>query len=307
MKHPDIDAEPVATTTDAASRNQAWKAARSAGIGASEVLATMHADPYTTAYQLWCRKTTGSDTVPETPAMRHGRLMEPLVADEFAHVTGMDVTPTGTWRHRDHAHHLCSPDRFTSDASGLEIKTTTERHAPSWDAYDSTGQPLGDDEPAVPARAFAQARWCMHVTNLPHWWVACHIYGHRLRIYRIERDHDIEAAYAASVDRFWNDHVLTGVPPASYDPVADTKTASTAWKPEPGAVTSSLELKELADTYRQRLEQRRLNTDAEAQITRRVKEIMASSTHGEWDGETLWTWLPRKDGTRMLKLAENNT
>ena len=67
-----------------------WLALRRRGIGGSDtpvvVLGERH--PFRTPRQLWEEKTGRSPDVEETPAMRRGTVLEPVVADLYREVTG---------------------------------------------------------------------------------------------------------------------------------------------------------------------------------------------------------------------------
>lgn len=61
---------------------------RSRGIGASEVAAVCHLDPWTTARELWEYKTKRRKKPPPSPAMAFGIEMEPVAFEYYCQLTG---------------------------------------------------------------------------------------------------------------------------------------------------------------------------------------------------------------------------
>ncbi|WP_369183300.1 YqaJ viral recombinase family protein [Streptomyces sp. Y1] len=61
-----------------------WHAARSNGIGGSEIAAVMGLSPYESAFSLWHRKQGLVQPVEENPQMYWGTRLEPIVLAEFA-------------------------------------------------------------------------------------------------------------------------------------------------------------------------------------------------------------------------------
>lgn len=72
------------------SREQ-WLAARSEGIGASEVATIVGLNPYETPYQLWRRKVGLDAPKAENVAMQMGHVLEDAVAQRWAETTGKNI------------------------------------------------------------------------------------------------------------------------------------------------------------------------------------------------------------------------
>ena len=91
-----------------------WLAVRRRGIGGSDtpvvVLGERH--PFRTPRQLWEEKTGRSPDVEETPAMRRGTVLEPVVADLYREVTGRKLRRVNAvLQHPEHDWMLGNVDR----------------------------------------------------------------------------------------------------------------------------------------------------------------------------------------------------
>lgn len=91
-----------------------WLALRRRGIGGSDtpvvVLGERH--PFRTPRQLWEEKTGRSPDVEETPAMRRGTVLEPVVADLYREVTGRKLRRVNAvLQHPEHDWMLGNVDR----------------------------------------------------------------------------------------------------------------------------------------------------------------------------------------------------
>lgn len=272
-----------------------WHSQRAKGIGASEILACTGDDEYITAHRLWLSKRRPVRTK-SNAAMRHGTLMEPIVAELFSEATGIDVFDTGMWARLDSPHHQCSPDRFTGDGGGLEIKTTKE--------YTSAGVSNVDTwREAPPWRAVAQAQWCMHVTGATHWWVTGWIYGHDLFVHRVARDQDIIDMFALAADDMW-EYVTTGIePPAPMD--SSTRFQSdlnAAYEAVDGSVVENEALAELTSQHKLLSAQRGQLDESVREITASIKLMLGDATEGIADGRTVVTWRPNRNGNRVLSV-----
>lgn len=295
------NAELVASASDAEQRNDAWLSARRSGIGSSEVLATHGADPYQTAYALYIAKTDPNYHVAETPAMRHGHLLEPVAVDLFERETGIETQRTGTWRSNSNRIAMCSPDRFSNDGYGLEIKTTSERNADQWDDCD-TDLLIGGDIPNYPGplRAYAQVQWCMHITGISRWHVAVMIYGQPLRLYQVDYDASVAAYYQHQATQFWFGHVIPHLPPEPTNPREASTILSRIHTPDPTHEVENPQLRDLATEHDTVTEIIREATGAKAMIAVNVKQILGEATTGTSGGQPVWSWRPTKTGARPL-------
>lgn len=195
---------------------------RATGLGSSDIGAVAGLNPWTSPLDVWLVK-RGFATVAETPAMRLGTRMEPVVADLYSeeHLPDgeMLALPSQVWegsvhgtlRHPAHAFALASPDRAVIRGALaqpdrvtrlVEIKTASIRQAHHW----------GTEHDAVPDWYRAQIEWQMEVCGVDVADLAVLLGGAELRVYRIHRDPELAARLLEIGREFWR-HVETGTEP----------------------------------------------------------------------------------------------
>lgn len=118
-----------------------WLAARRHGIGGSEAPIVLGVSPWSSRYRLWAEKTGRiSHDDQKTTAQRWGQRLEPLIADEYATMTGrtlVDLGPFTITRARSKPFMFCTHDRLVAaaDQTGygpLSIKTADPVKAALW-------------------------------------------------------------------------------------------------------------------------------------------------------------------------------
>lgn len=187
---------------------------RLTGIGASDIAAIMGVSKYASKLDVYMDK-TGQRTVEENAAMRWGILKEPLIRDEFAKLTGLDIfhsTPKSNIlvRDKEMAYFYCHPDGLIVAKNnghydaGLEVKTAGQFMADKW------GEPGSDD---VPEDYLLQCQWSMMCTGLDLWHLAVLIGSSDFRTYQIARNQKLVEKMESAGYQFWNDHVLPQCPP----------------------------------------------------------------------------------------------
>lgn len=180
--------------------------ARLAGVGASETAVTLGLSPFESPFSLYWRKVGRVIDTGDNDAMRWGRRLESVIADEFAdRHPELTVTPSGLYQDVDHPHRLATPDRelFDGDTrvAALECKAAG--------TFDGWGED-GSDEILVYYRC--QVLWQMAVLDLPVAYLACLFRGSIYREYVIERDEVDLGIITRAVDEFWQ-RVQAGDPP----------------------------------------------------------------------------------------------
>lgn len=208
----------------------AWHAARLTGVGGSDVAAILGMDAHRGPLHVWLEKTGQAperrDARLERSA-RRGHRLEGLVAEFFAEETGLSVIDSpGTLQHVDHPHWIANPDRLTvapddqarDELGVLECKSRTWRSA-RIEGWHGAQAP---DRPAI------QAHWYLTVTGYQHAYVAGLI-DDDLEWWRLERDDELCGLLADAVDRFWNDHVLAGLPPKADGSQATADLLARLW------------------------------------------------------------------------------
>lgn len=182
---------------------QRWLAARRTGLGGSDASALVGLSKYTSRIELWEDKVGNLPLVDEqSEEAEMGTLLEPIVRDRFAKVHGLTVRLVGMLRSVRWPWMLANLDGLCSDGDGYEGKTTSVYNAADWD----------DDQ--VADHAELQAQWCMAVTGLDAFHIACLIGGQRNVYRRVKRDNVLIGDLVQIGDDLWHNHVLTGQPPA---------------------------------------------------------------------------------------------
>ncbi len=184
----------------------AWLKARREGLGASDAAAIMGLNPYSSAMQVFAEKsgTYGEpiDRDPSEPA-RWGRMLEPLLLDEFSSQTGRPVKREGRLlRSRSRPWQLVTLDARQYERPGarspglLEGKTTKF----DWDGV-------------VPADVHCQVQHQFAVTGWEWGHVACwNRTSCEFSIFPVEPEPDYIAELIATESRFWKG-LVDGVPP----------------------------------------------------------------------------------------------
>src|SRR5262245_53083474 len=179
-------------------------AERQQGLGGSDAAPALGLSPYKSALELFMEKreprTASSATL---AAFRWGTLLEPVIRQEYAEMTGRKVmVPTGILRHASHHWMTAHLDGVTDDARVFEAKTA--RSADGWGKS-------GSDE--VPHHYLIQVQHYLAITGFAVADVAVLISGNDFRIYEVPADRELQAMIIDGEHDFWQ-HVQKGEPPA---------------------------------------------------------------------------------------------
>jgi putative phage-type endonuclease len=178
-----------------------WLKARRSGLGGSDASKACGVNGYNGPLYVYLDKLGLIPEVPDNPAMRFGRKLEPVVREVFTEDTGIGVSLRGLQRNNERPWQLYSPDGFTDDGGLFEAKTTGYWAMDQW----SDGQTADHAE--------VQVQHGMAVTGLPHAWVAVLSDGRNIEYRRVERDED-QIAMITEIEReLWFEHILKQVPP----------------------------------------------------------------------------------------------
>ncbi len=182
-----------------------WLAERRHGIGGSDVSAIIGVNPYRTALDVYLDKLGIAPHVEDNPAMKWGRIMEPIIAREVTEATGIEWAPAEFLRKIDNPVICGTPDYQNQDLGVLlECKTAGMRQAHLW----------GDEQTdAVPMPYLTQVHWYLELTGYDEAKLAVLIGGNDFRLYSIKRDDDLQAQLVDRAMKFWRDHVETMTPP----------------------------------------------------------------------------------------------
>lgn len=271
----------------------AWHAARATGIGGSDVAAILGMDPHRGPLHVWLEK-TGQAPQRHDPrlerAARRGHALEGLTSEFFAEESGLTVLDSpGTLQHVDHAHWIANPDRLVvaSDMQArdelgvLECKTRTWRSA-RIEGWHSDQAP---DRPAI------QAHWYLTVTGYRFGYLAGLI-DDELEWFRLERDDELCQMLADAVDRFWHDHVLTGVQPRADGLKATEEVLARLWDPREEATVEVDPVEALLLNQRRRelKESARRLDDELTEVENRMRQLAGDAEVATVGGKPVFTW-----------------
>jgi putative phage-type endonuclease len=180
-----------------------WLAERRLGIGGSDAPVLLGESKYQSKYGLWLDKTGQAEDIETSDAMRRGNWLEPNLADWFADETGLAVETCGLLASLERDHVRTTPDRLVADGGVLEIKTHS--------VYADVAREWRDG--GISRSAYIQAQQQLAVTGRSHAWFVAFIDPSPHLRGPVPRDEELIAEILDQSDRFWIEHVLTGVPP----------------------------------------------------------------------------------------------
>jgi putative phage-type endonuclease len=215
-----------------------WLSWRRQGIAGSDVGAICGVDKYKSAIAVYLEKTGQVAEREDNEAMRFGRLLEEVVADEFSRRTGYKLQRRNAiLQHPEKEWVLGNIDRLILDAERgngiLEIKTASEYVRKEWEEGD------------IPEAYQLQLQWYLYITGLTWGAFAVLIGGNTFRYHIVERDDELIYLAVQICEYFWHHHVLARIPPL---PDGSEKTAEllTRMYPE-GEVDSTTVLPDEAE------------------------------------------------------------
>lgn len=186
----------ILVETEGLSREE-WLRYRKCGIGGSDVAAILGISKWNSAISLWLDKTNQTnEPVEENEAMQWGTIMEPIIRNHFAEVTGKTVVEVkAILQHPEHPFMLADVDGLTTDDEGnpaiLEIKTASEYKRAEW-------------ENDIPSYYQTQVQHYLCVTGVQKAFVAVLIGGNSFKVYEVDADVEIQSMLIAVEKDFWN-------------------------------------------------------------------------------------------------------
>jgi putative phage-type endonuclease len=181
---------------------QQWLEDRRKGIGGSDAAAVLGLSKSRTPLQVYQDKRGEGVEQEDNEAMLWGRVLEPVVRQQYAERTGRIVRlPEGILAHPKYPFMLANIDGVTGDNRLVEIKTART--------------PIGFGEPGtdeVPQAYLIQVQHYLTVTALSVADLAVLIGGSDFRIYEIPADPELQGMIIEDEAAFWK-HVEDGIPP----------------------------------------------------------------------------------------------
>lgn len=194
-------------------------------LGGSDIAGILGLSPWATPLTVYARIKSGKWNSEQTPAMRRGTLMEPVVRAMYKADTNYELLGPQSLRHPRLAYGRASLDDVAR-RGGLrrvvELKTDGKAEAGQW------GE-VGTDE--VPDHYLPQVLYYLGtalelgVVDSQEADVAVLLLGvdDSPRLYTVQHDADVYGWLLERVERFWTDHVLPSRPPAPTLPAREAE------------------------------------------------------------------------------------
>ena len=184
--------------------HEKWLKLRKSGIGGSDAGAVCGLNPYSSAMKVFKDKISDTLEVTDNESMRIGRDLEDYVARRFTEATGLKVRKSNyMYRSIEHPHMIADLDRIVvGEDAGLECKTVNAYSADKW----ADGK--------VPLHYVMQCYHYMAVTGKRVWYIAAVILGKEFVYRKLVWDEEVIQNLISIEDKFWNQHVVTGVIPS---------------------------------------------------------------------------------------------
>ncbi len=191
------------------SEREKWLIKRRQGIGGSDAPVVCEMSPWMSPFLLYLDKRGELEPSEMNEPMRWGSLLEPVIRQRYAEVTGVEVAvPKEILVHPKHPFMIANVDGLLPDRV-LEVKT--DRFGIGW------GEP-GTDE--IPEMYLCQVTHYMAVTGRKLADVAVLVGGSDFRVYTVQQDPELEELIVHQEREFWK-LVEAGTPPeaTSYSDV----------------------------------------------------------------------------------------
>lgn len=273
-------------TQDAAGgARQIFLAERQRGIGGSDAPVILGVSKWRSPLDLYLEKRGEGTPTIETPAMRWGVALEPVVRQAYCDETGEIVrVPGGMLLHPDYPWMIAHVDGITDSGRVFEAKTA--RTAEGW------GEP-GTDE--VPDAYLVQVQHYLAVTGLAVADVAVLIGGSDFRRYEVPADLELRATLIEHEEAFWR-RVQNADPPPPVT-LADMKQT---WRTSAARIAqASAEARLNVEALREKKAELAALETAIDHYTAAIMLDMADADTLVFDGAVLATWKTSKAAARF--------
>jgi len=270
----------------AQAEREVFLAERMKGIGGSDVAPIMGLSKWSTPYDVWQSKLGLAEPAEDNDAMLWGRLLEPVVRQQYAERTGLAVAvPSSAIVHPQFSFARANLDGIREDGRIVEIKTA--RYGDEWGDE-------GSDE--VPVAYALQVQHYMMVAGSSVADVAVLIGGSDFRIYTLEADLELHSMMIDAERDFWA-LVENKTPPAIVsfaDAMAAYGRASTA-----GEVLASADLADDVENLKRIKSEAKALEELEKELKGRVMAALGEFDTLVYGGRTLATWKAAKGSTKF--------
>ena len=285
----------VAKTTEIT--HEEWLATRLKGIGGSDCAAVCGLSRYSSPLDIWLQKTERKPATPDNEAMYFGRLLEPVIRQEFACRMSERLSVKECpyiLQSREHPFMIANIDGSVTEADGtkcvLEIKAT------------NSFMTAKDIEDGLPVEWYCQVQHYLAVTGLPKAYIVALIGGNKLQWQVVDRDEETIQTLIALESHFWSEYVLKDAPPP-VDANSGDALALLYPKSTESSVTLPIEADELVAQY---LEIKKAEDDIKTAKTiceNKLKALLKDSETGITSSGYVVTWKSynqsRLDSTKL--------
>ncbi|MGY5239171.1 YqaJ viral recombinase family nuclease [Clostridium tertium] len=195
-----LDCDILLKTTDL--NHNEWLRARRSGISGTDVGAIAGISRYKSPMKIYLEKTIDETEEVENEKMYFGKVMESVVAKEFAlRNPGFKISKVNAvLKHKDYEFAIGNIDRLIRNENGergiLEVKTVSEYMKGYW----------SDNE--VPLEYMVQLQWYMFITGTNFGYFAALIGGNKFIQKYIERDDELIEMLKNIAKDFWENNIL---------------------------------------------------------------------------------------------------
>lgn len=266
-----------------------WIEERKKGIGGSDVAAIFGLNKWQSPVGLYMEKVgeMEPEDLSDNEAVYFGKVLEPVVAEEFKKRTGLKVQKCNfVLAHDEYDYIRANIDReIVCPERGrgvLEIKTTSEWNRDEW------------EEETIPDQYMLQVQHYLLVTGYSFGYVAVLIGGNKYKHWLVERDDELIAIMLKKEVEFWNRIVTRNPPPIDgsnaskellekmYPAALEEKSTRLSWNHEAEIIDMLSKRSDLVASFEK--------TKGELQyIENRLKEEMGHFTEAEcYDFRITW-------------------
>ena len=168
-----------------------WHTARSNGVTGTDIGAILGVNQYKSRTDVFRSKTVGGPDFVDNDYAKWGRLLEPVVAQEWARLRNLDIEP-GTFIAKDWM--LGSPDFLVKNSKhGLEVKTAGYTQLKN---YKDGRCPLSYEY---------QCRWYAMIMDYDKWSLTALVGGQKQFDFDFIRDSRIEKMMIEAGKQFWDE------------------------------------------------------------------------------------------------------
>lgn len=267
---------------------EAWLKERMTGIGGSDAPAVLGLSKWRTPLDVFYDKRGEGAEFIDNDAMKWGRLLEPVVRQEYAERRGevVRVKPHELIRHPRHSFIFCTPDGITDSGRGYEGKVA--RTAEGWGEEGSAD---------IPEAYLIQVQHSMLATALPVFDVAVLIAGSDFRIYEVPADAELQDMIVDVESAFWEQVQRGEAPP----PQTAADAARRFRTVRPGeSVTATKEVEDIVrNLMRMKIDAAELEAMADAHKALVMGFLGEAETLVDLQGKPLCTWKQAKGALRF--------